>query len=128
MLLTVADDLPIACGDPGYFDQIITNLLSNAAKYGTPGEPITLTADPCEEGILVCVSNPGSVLSPQNIERLFAPFYREAKLSPLAQGVGLGLAVCRRLADAQGGHIWATARAEGGLEVNFTVPIVADES
>lgn len=128
--LRLAPDLPVVYGEPTCLDQMVTNLLSNAAKYGAAREPITIAAEPWGSRVLVSVSNEGPLLNPENIERLFAPFYRESANRPAAPGVGLGLAVCRRLAEVQGGRIWAVARPGGGLDVNFTLPAVepvADE-
>ena len=122
--LQVAHGLPAVYGERTYLDQMVTNLLSNAAKYGAGDRPITISAKAWGSSVLVCVANEGPVIEPANLERLFAPYHRELSNSSLAPGVGLGLSVCRRLAAAQNGRIWATARVGGGLEVNFTLPVV----
>lgn len=122
--LRLPHDLPAVYGERTYLDQMVTNLLSNAAKYGADGTPITISANSWGSGVLVCVANEGPMLESENIERLFDPFYRESSTSSLAPGVGLGLSVCRRLAEAQNGRIWAVARVGGGLEVKFTLPAV----
>ncbi|MEP6871734.1 MAG: GAF domain-containing sensor histidine kinase [Anaerolineaceae bacterium] len=124
VVLQVAHDLPPVCGERTYLDQMVTNLLSNAAKYGACDTPITISAKTWGSNVLVCVANEGPVMEPGNLERLFTPFYREATSRSLAPGVGLGLSVCRRLATALNGRIWAAARVGGGLEVNFTLPVV----
>lgn len=116
-------DLPPVIGDETSIDQVLTNLLSNAGKYGDPTEPITVKAVHRDGVVLVTVANGGEVLEPENIERLFEPFFREGAHHRNTPGIGLGLAVCRRLIVSQKGNIWATARPGGGLEVSFTLPV-----
>lgn len=122
--LRLASDLPVVLGELTYLDQIVTNLLSNAAKYGAPGRPIAINAACWGSRVLVCVSNEGPVLEAENLERFFEPFHRASTNQSHTPGVGLGLSVCRRLAEEQGGQIWAVARAGGGLEVNFTLSAI----
>ena len=122
--LRLANDLPVVLGESTYLDQIVTNLLSNAAKYGAPGSPVAISAVSWGSRVLVCVSNEGPVLEAEDLERLFEPFHRESTNLPHTPGVGLGLSVCRRLAEEQGGRIWAVARDGGGLEVNFTLAAI----
>ena len=115
--------LPPVIGDETSIDQVLTNLLSNAGKYGDPTEPITVKAEHRDGVVLVTVANGGEVLEPKNIDRLFEPFFREGAHHRSMPGIGLGLAVCRRLIVSQQGNIWATARPGGGLEVSFTLPV-----
>jgi signal transduction histidine kinase len=119
-------ELPPVLGDATCVDQVLTNLLSNAAKYGDPAQPIRLTAKRLGQEVLVCVANGGETIDPQSIGRLFEPFYRDSAHIVKVPGIGLGLAVCLRLIEAQGGRIWAEPRAGGGLEVCFTLPIAGE--
>jgi two-component system sensor kinase FixL len=84
---------------------------------------VTLTAKRQAGEVLVCVANAGEAIDPQSIERLFESFYRDRAHRQKAPGIGLGLVVCRRLIEAQGGRIWARARTGGGLEVCFTLQV-----
>ncbi len=70
----------------------------------------------------------GSGVPPEDLDRVFEPFYRpDATVRSGAQGAGLGLAVCRRLLEMQGGRIWAEAREGGGAAFRFTLPVAEDE-
>ena len=60
-------------------------------------------------------------------EQIFHPFYRSRSSATRAEGFGIGLTVCRRLVEAQGGRIWAAPRNGGGSEFGFTLPVTEDE-
>lgn len=107
---------------PTYFDQVLGNLLSNAEKYSPPGAPIEVTARAGEGEVQVRVLDRGAGISDEEIENIFRPFYRSARTAASAQGAGLGLAVCKRLIEAQGGRIWARRREGGGTEFGFALP------
>jgi len=69
----------------------------------------------------------GSGISEEDIARIFDPFFRSAATANRASGMGLGLAVCKRLVEEQGGNIWMARRPGGGTEVLFTVPLILDD-
>ena len=103
--------LPPVEAEPVALAQVLHNLLDNAARY-SPGEaPVTVTArlDGGRVRLRVCDRGPG--IPEEQRERVFAPFVR---LRPTdRQGLGLGLAVCRRLIAAQGGDIRIEGRRKG---------------
>ena len=127
VVLEAEAGLPAVVGDATCVDQILTTLLSNAAKYGDPSEPVTLTAVREGQNVLMTVANGGKVIDSENVERLFVPFFRDEEHRRGTPGIGLGLAVCRRLIEAQGGKIWAEALPGGGLKVCFTLAAAEEE-
>jgi len=118
--------LPLALGEPVLLAQTVDNLLTNADKYSPASEPIEVIAQCADDGgVAVRVRDHGQGLSKQNIEHVFEAFYRAPDARTKASGMGLGLAVCRRVMEAQGGKIWAETRSEGGCDFVFTVPPAA---
>jgi signal transduction histidine kinase len=105
-------------------EQVVTNLLSNAAKYSPAGGEIVLSLEGGEGGALVQVSDSGIGLPLENLETIFQPFGRapNATLRSLP-GMGLGLYICRTLVERQGGRIWATSGGENrGTTFGFWLP------
>ena len=60
------------------------------------------------------------------VSDVFTPFYREDRARRIAGGVGVGLTVCKRIAENLGGRIWAAPREGGGAEVGFALPLSRD--
>ncbi|HEX9044034.1 MAG TPA: ATP-binding protein [Candidatus Limnocylindrales bacterium] len=125
--LDVEPGLPPANGDDGYVEQIVHNLLSNAAKYGPATGPIEVTVRGEPNGVTVRVADGGPGIEPGEEERVFHLFYRSAATSRRASGAGIGLYTCRTLVSAMGGEIWARRRDEGGTEVGFRLPLFETE-
>jgi PAS domain S-box-containing protein len=103
--------LPTVAGDAGYIEQIVRNLLSNAAKYARGEVDITFGATDHEVVVTVADRGPGV---PDEPERLFELFHREQPSRRMASGAGIGLFVVRQLAEGMGGRAWAEPRDGGG--------------
>lgn len=115
--------LPLVLAEPVLLAQTVDNLLTNADKYSPKDRPIEIIAKAAADGgVAVCVRDHGEGLSDSALERVFEAFYRAPGARNKASGMGLGLAVCRRVVEAQGGKIWAETRPEGGCDFVFTVP------
>jgi two-component system sensor histidine kinase KdpD len=113
---------------PVYADQILRNLLSNAEKYSPPDAPINVSVVADDEETLVCVSDHGAGVPSDEMGHLFTPFYRSASTEHAAPGAGIGLAVCKRLVEAQGGRICAEPREGGGMTFCFSLRAIEESA
>ncbi len=112
--------------DRVYLDLLVGNLLGNADKYSAPGEHIEVILNSTGGEAIVSVLDRGIGLGGVDPEMIFTPFYRAPAAKRRAGGMGIGLAVCKRITEAQGGRMWANARPGGGTEVGFTIPLLMD--
>jgi signal transduction histidine kinase len=119
---------PVALGEPTLIAMVVDNLISNASKYSPEEAPVEVHIGQNEAGAPeVRVRDYGIGLDEVDIDTLFVPFYRSSKAKTQAKGVGLGLAVCKRIVDAQSGQIWAESRPEGGSDFVFTLQATVDD-
>jgi two-component system sensor histidine kinase KdpD len=75
----------------------------------------------------VRVLDRGQGVADEERASIFQPFYRSARTSVHAEGVGIGLSVCKSLTEAMGGTIWCRGREGGGCEFGFTLPLVGED-
>ncbi|MDX2078366.1 MAG: HAMP domain-containing sensor histidine kinase [bacterium] len=140
-VLTMPTDLPTLFCDQRRIDQVMSNLFANAIKYAPPNSKITAeirliaarnqlpkhtplgVITPC---LMVSVSDEGVGISQKDIEKIFVPFYRTDYAKNIsAEGVGLGLAICKTFVELHHGKIWATPSTpkKGGGHFYFTLPL-----
>jgi signal transduction histidine kinase len=118
----LAEGLPRIQGDSVQLQQVILNLILNAveamasASEGSRGLFISTGKD--VGGVLVAVRDSGPGLSPESFERVFDAFY-----TTKADGMGMGLSICRSIVEAHGGRIWASGEIGQGATFQFTVPL-----
>ncbi|MGH2633199.1 MAG: PAS domain-containing sensor histidine kinase [Tepidiformaceae bacterium] len=115
----------IAEGNRQWVEQVVGNLLSNAHKYSPVGAAITVHVGEREGMAAITVADRGHGLAANDADHLFEPFYR-SRNAAIRPGLGVGLTVCRRLVELQGGEITVRPREGGGSEFTFTLPIVED--
>jgi hypothetical protein len=115
-------------GDRVQLQQVVMNLTLNAV------EAMSSVADGARElsigteqgeagGILVAVGDSGPGIDPEQLERVFEPFY-----TTKTTGVGMGLSICRSIIDAHGGRLWADANGSRGAVFQFTLPAAYENS
>lgn len=115
-------DLPDVSVDPVQIDQVLTNLLENAASHSPPGGEIVISAAPYRDAIVVRVADRGPGIPPEDRERVFEAFFR-GDAAPERSGSGLGLAIARAIVTAHGGRIWIEGAPGGGTVVVFELPV-----
>ena len=106
-------------GEETYVEQVLRNLLSNAAKYAPRGSTVQVIVENADRGVAVRVLDEGPGIARQEVEKLFSLFYRSPSTAASAAGAGIGLFVSRRLVDEMGGRMWARRRSGGGSEFGF---------
>ena len=122
-----SEPVPPVEGDSDRLSQLVDNLISNALKFTPAGERIDVSSRSSAGDVVIEVENTGSYLSPEEQEQLFERFFRASEAVDQAiVGVGLGLAICKAIAEAHGGGI--SVRSEEGVATTFTVRLPASES
>ena len=121
-------DLPVVSGERTYVEQVLRNLVANAAKYSLAGTTVTITAEPTPTEVLVRVLDRGIGIDVDEADRLFQLYYRSPSTARKATGSGIGLYICRGLITAMGGRIWARPRTGGGSEFGFSLPRADDDA
>jgi two-component system sensor histidine kinase KdpD len=116
--------LPLVAVDPVLFGQLFVNLFENAAKYTPAGSPLEVKARIDRSSLVVEVLDRGPGFPEGAEARIFEKFHRGAHTG--IGGVGLGLPICRGIAEAHGGTIVAENRPEGGAVFRVTVPLIGD--
>jgi signal transduction histidine kinase len=114
--------------DPPRVEQVLTNLVGNAVKFTRVGGSIEVAtrafAAPANEWVRrwveISVSDDGPGIAPEHRDRVFEPYVQLGERG--ASGIGLGLAICRRLVEAHGGEIRLDASEGGGCRFSFTLP------
>jgi len=125
VVVDVPEALPPVLLDYLEIGDVLVNLVENAAKYTPAGTEIRVSARQVGAELRVEVADRGAEISPEDLPRLFDPFYRVRKAEARPKGMGLGLAVARGLVEAHGGRIWAENRAGGGNRFVFSLPLGA---
>ena len=122
--IDVTADLPMLDIDPVLFEQALFNLLDNAAKYAPPKTMVLVEAWREENIVKLQVSDQGSGIPPDEIDRIFEKFHRAQKEDQVRAGTGLGLAIARGFVEAVGGTLTAANRLEPrGAVFTITLPI-----
>ena len=124
--VAVAPDLPTLRLDPVLFEQVLVNLLDNAAKYAPEGTMVTVRARMEGRRVRIEVLDEGPGLPEGDVERVFDKFYRVRLGDRVRAGTGLGLAIARGFVEAMGGTVTAANRPDrSGAVFTVTLPVPA---
>ncbi len=124
VVVDLADDLPLLKLDPVLFEQVLFNLLDNAAKYSPEGSEIRLTAMRDGQTVRLQVIDEGPGVPAADLDQIFDKFYRVQGADNRRAGTGLGLAICRGFVEAMGGTIKAGNRADrSGAVFTIALPV-----
>jgi len=127
--LVIEDGAPPVAADRPRLEQVLGNLIDNAAKYSPANEPITISARLDEHHMIVTIQDRGRGISEQDMPLIFRKFTRAAPEEPAIPGSGLGLAVCKGIVEAHGGRLWAQSDGDGkGAAFSFSLPITTQEA
>ena len=118
IVVDFTEDFPQLYADPDKIDQVLTNLVENALKYGAGTTTIQGWAD--ESEATVVVRDEGKGIPVQYLQQIFTKFFRRA--GERRTGTGLGLYITKGIVEAHGGRIWATSEEGRGAHMHFTLP------
>jgi len=115
----ISPDLPMVYGDLQRLTHAFANVVGNAIKY-TLENDITITADAEKGELLISISDSGTGIPEDALDKVFDPFYR---VDTTSKGTGLGLSTAKKIIEMHGGRIWAESREGKGSVFRFTIPI-----
>jgi PAS domain S-box-containing protein len=121
--LTTTPPSAVVDADKTAIELLVENLVSNADKYSPPDEPIDVVVVRRDGEARLHVLDRGIGISTESAGDVFNAFFRTDEARRAASGMGVGLAVCKRVVEAQGGRVWAGPRQGGGADVGFALPI-----
>lgn len=124
----IPPDLPLLALDAVLMEQLFLNILENSVRYTPPGTPVDITVTLGEGSVLIEMADRGPGLADSEFERIFDLFYQGERhgASGGRTGYGVGLAVCRAIAQVHGGTLKALNREGGGAAFRLTLPVPDD--
>jgi two-component system sensor histidine kinase KdpD len=126
--LNLTANLPMLAVNMVLFEQVLFNLLDNAAKYAPAGSLITIQAYETGDSVVLRIMDEGDGIPDTDTDRIFEKFYRAGTADGRRAGTGLGLAICRGFIEAMHGAITAGNRADRpGAVITITLPVPVNE-
>jgi two-component system, OmpR family, sensor histidine kinase KdpD len=122
LTVRIREDIPMVSVDVVQMDQVLTNLIENAATYSPPGTDISISVARWESMVEVRVADRGPGIPAPERDRAFQEFSRR-DVNGRRSGTGLGLAIARAVIKAHGGTIWIEETPGGGATVGFRLPL-----
>jgi PAS domain S-box-containing protein len=122
LALSMAVDPAELWVDAERMQQVVVNLVGNAANFAPAGSTITMTARDVGDAVCIAVRDEGPGIPADMLESIFEPFVKVDGGETKQRGAGLGLFLCRAIVKQHGGEIWAESAPSGGTTVSFTIP------
>jgi PAS domain S-box-containing protein len=122
IIVDFPENFPIVTGDETRLEQVLSNLVSNGIKYSSQGGEIQINGQVRPAQVIVCVSDQGPGVAPEDIPHIFDRFYRSSIAKRTTKGAGLGLYLARAVIEAHGGRIWVDPRPGNGARICFSIP------
>jgi signal transduction histidine kinase len=120
--------IPRIQADAARIEQVLGNLLSNGAKYGSPGSEILVVVERRDDAVELAVINQGEGIPAEELPKLFRRFHRSRRATERKiSGLGLGLFIAKGLVEAHGGRIWAESIPNQTTRFCFTLPVASGE-
>jgi two-component system, LuxR family, sensor kinase FixL len=123
-IVLVHNDAGAVDADPARLEQVMTNLLSNAAKYSPGTDTIKVSSNVKDGHVTVSVKDYGIGIPPDKLEKIFTRFYRVEETEKKYSGLGIGLFICAEIIKQHNGHIWVESKEGQGSKFCFTLPLV----
>jgi signal transduction histidine kinase len=122
--IEASPDVPFVLVDPFRLDEIMTNLLDNAAKHSPPDAPIIIRVegDGDGDGAIVSIEDRGAGIAPEEVPHVFDRFFQTKNGGAKRSGLGLGLYISKGLAEAHGGRIWVDSLPGEGSRFRVWFP------
>jgi two-component system, OmpR family, sensor histidine kinase KdpD len=126
--LDLATDAPMVPLDGVLFEQVLFNVLDNAAKYAAPGTTVSIRTWRERDSVVLQIFDEGEGIPQGDLGHVFDKFYRVQKTDQVRPGTGLGLAISRGFVEAMNGSIIAANRSDRrGAVFTITVPISREQ-
>lgn len=122
IVVDIPEPLPIVLADEKRISQVISNLVSNSIKYA-PGGEIRITARQNRSNVIICVSDEGPGIDPNDAPFVFDRFYRSPDATRQTKGAGLGLFLAKSIITAHQGRIWIDPVPGRGARICFSLPL-----
>lgn len=125
-VLNAEESPPEMMIDPARIHQVLNNLISNAVKYSQSHTTVHVNlSKPSEEAVLIAVKDEGQGIPQHEIGKLFQPFSKTSVKSTAGeQSTGLGLVICKKIAEAHGGRVWLESKVGTGSTFYVSLPVI----